>query len=105
MEKRKLESGKFLLILGILILLANLAFALELPKGVQAMVDFATHRAEYFSIALGVIGGLLSILSPCAFPVIGAFFAFTFKEKKNLVKMTLVFFIGLAFVYMMLGVA
>jgi cytochrome c-type biogenesis protein len=48
--------------------------------------------------------GVLSFLSPCTLPILPAYFAFSFQaDRKNVVMMTVVFFLGLATTLTLLG--
>lgn len=55
------------------------------------------------SIVAAFLGGVLSLLSPCSAAMLPAFFAYAFKEKTQLVKMTFVFWLGLATLFIPLG--
>lgn len=72
-----------------------------LPITVYAQDDVSSIFR--ISIIVAFLGGLVSFLSPCTAAVLPAFFAYTFKEKKNLVKMTLLFSLGLALMLIPLG--
>ena len=85
-------------------MLSSLVLAqLELPPGLQQGVKETLTNAQKLSFLVVFIGGVLSVLSPCILPTLPAFFAFTFKEKKNLTKMTFIFFLGFALVFVLLG--
>ena len=47
---------------------------------------------------------MLGIFSPCLLPFLPAYFSYTFKEKKNITKMTLVFALGFSIVFVIMGV-
>ena len=49
------------------------------------------------------LGGLLSLLSPCSALLLPAFFAFAFQSRGELVRRTLVFYVGLAVTLVPLG--
>ncbi len=55
------------------------------------------------SIPAAFLGGVLSILSPCSVALLPAFFAFSFRERAQLVRMTLIFWLGLATSFVPLG--
>jgi len=44
------------------------------------------------------------VLLPCTLAILPAFFAYTFKEKKEITKMTLVFFAGFSLIFVILGI-
>lgn len=90
-----------------LLLLAAAAFAHEsrenLPEGVHKLVDQAYERAGSLSLLVALLGGFLSFLSPCAWPILSGFFAYTFKERTQIAKMTLLFSLGLGTAYFLIG--
>lgn len=50
------------------------------------------------------LAGILSFLSPCTLPILPAYFAFTFQaNRRNIVFMTIAFFLGLATTMTALG--
>jgi len=55
------------------------------------------------SLIAALLGGVLSLLSPCSAAMLPAFFAYAFKERGQLVRMTFVFWLGLALVFIPLG--
>jgi cytochrome c biogenesis protein CcdA len=55
------------------------------------------------SFIAALIGGFLSLISPCSAAMLPVFFAYSFKEKRQLVKMTFVFYLGLATLFVPLG--
>ncbi|MFQ5946964.1 MAG: cytochrome c biogenesis CcdA family protein [Anaerolineae bacterium] len=53
---------------------------------------------------LAFTAGVLSFLSPCTLPVLPAYFAFTFQSsRRQVVAMSLSFFVGLAVIFSFLG--
>jgi len=53
---------------------------------------------------IAFMAGLISFLSPCTLPILPAFLAYSFKSsERNLLGMTLAFFIGLSVVFTILG--
>jgi cytochrome c-type biogenesis protein len=56
------------------------------------------------SFLIAFAAGVLGILSPCILPFLPAYFSYTFKEKKNITLMTLVFFTGFALVFVSMGI-
>ncbi|MEM3126614.1 MAG: cytochrome c biogenesis CcdA family protein, partial [Candidatus Woesearchaeota archaeon] len=79
------------------------ALALELPKGLQVLVEYSQKQALALSFLVAFLGGVLSFLSPCVLPLLPAFFAYAFEEKKQITKMTLAFFLGSTSVFILLG--
>jgi len=80
----------------------------DLPIGLQKIIDFNNQSTEDFalnvSFFIAFLAGMLGILSPCILPFLPAYFSYTFKEKKNITKMTSVFFLGFSLVFVILGV-
>ncbi len=55
-------------------------------------------------IPAAFLSGVLSFISPCSLPILPAYFAYTFKSsKKNVVLMTITFFLGLATTMTLVG--
>ncbi|HED05995.1 MAG TPA: cytochrome c biogenesis protein CcdA [Ignavibacteria bacterium] len=57
------------------------------------------------SLLVAFLGGVLSFLTPCALGILPAYFAFSFQEKRELVKMTFFFFLGMMVVFIPIGLA
>lgn len=86
------QSAKNVLVLVSVLAFADIAHAQE-PAVVQV---------SYF---VAFIGGIISLLSPCTAAVLPAFFAYSFKEKTQLVKKSFIFFIGLSIPLVLLGLS
>ncbi|HIH25316.1 cytochrome c biogenesis protein CcdA [Candidatus Woesearchaeota archaeon] len=97
-------NKRFILYCCMFLLVISSVLALELPKNLQLISDYNNTRIQSLSLLIAFLGGILSLLSPCVLPLLPAFFAFTFKESKNITKMTFVFFLGLASVFVLFGV-
>jgi cytochrome c-type biogenesis protein len=55
-------------------------------------------------IPAAFLSGVLSFLSPCSLPILPAYFAYAFQSsKKNIVMMTVTFFLGLATTMTLVG--
>src|SRR3989344_7919069 len=94
----------------ICILLALSLFSLvtaALPTNLEnlkkAEIDQAQLSLRSISFIIAFIAGILSLFSPCILPTIPAFFAYTFKEKRSITKMTGIFFLGFAIIFIILG--
>lgn len=93
----------------LLILLSSIAFAQELilPEGLKKAIEDNKQSSEDFlvkiSFFIAFVAGILGILSPCIFPLLPAYFSYTFKEKKEITKMTLVFFVGFSLTFVIMG--
>lgn len=70
----------------------------------QANVEIVTDFATRGSFLIAFFAGMLGILSPCILPFLPAYFSYTFKEKKDITLMTLVFFIGFSLTFVTMGV-
>ncbi len=94
------------LIVGFLLLIISsvaIATALELPPGVQKLLEYQQELAQSITFAIAFIAGIVSITSPCGFVLLPVFFAFIFKDRKKAVEMTLAFGIGLAIAFAIFG--
>ena len=55
-------------------------------------------------VILSFMAGILSFLSPCTLPILPAYFAVTFQVgRKRIAMMSLFFFLGLAFLFVLMG--
>ncbi|MBI4174224.1 MAG: cytochrome c biogenesis protein CcdA [Candidatus Aenigmarchaeota archaeon] len=64
--------------------------------------DAAVVQVSYL---VAFVGGIISLLSPCTAAVLPAFFAYSFREKTQLVKKSFIFFIGLSIPLVLLGLS
>jgi cytochrome c biogenesis protein CcdA len=55
------------------------------------------------SFVAAFIGGVLSLLSPCSALLLPAFFAYAFQSRRELTARTFVFYLGLATIFVPLG--
>ncbi len=80
----------------------------NLPIGLQKIAEYNNSYLSDFGVKISFfiafVAGMLGILSPCILPILPAYFSITFKEKKNITKMTLVFFLGFSLVFVAMGV-
>lgn len=95
-----------LLYLLIFLLVVTVTFA-QLPENLLKAQEYNTQVAKdavkNISFIIAFLAGMLSILSPCTYAILPAFFSYTFKEKKEITKMTLLFFLGSATDFVFLG--
>lgn len=72
------------------------------------IADYNDQKADFYlnniSFLIAFLAGIISLLLPCTLAILPAFFAYSFKEKTNLVKMTLVFFFGFAIIFVVYGI-
>lgn len=101
-----MRNKRVLLLAFFLIILSSFALAqLELPENVLKIIDFNEQQAAKISFIIAFLGGVFSLISPCVLPILPAFFAYAFKEKKDLIKMTTMFFLGAALIFVLMGIA
>ncbi len=79
----------------------------DIPSNLQKVTDYNTQQAEFYfknlSFIIAFIAGILAMLTPCSLAILPAFFAYSFRTKKEITKMTLAFFSGFAPVFIVLG--
>ncbi|MBI4447852.1 cytochrome c biogenesis protein CcdA [Candidatus Woesearchaeota archaeon] len=103
------KKNLFLLFFVIFLFFANYASAQsDLPIGLQKIIDYNSQYTSDFvvkiSFFVAFVAGILTIFSPCILPFLPAYFSYTFKEKKNITKMTLIFFFGFSLIFVTMGV-
>jgi|TARA_B100001971_G_scaffold68437_1_gene62997 cytochrome c-type biogenesis protein len=102
------KTKKLLIFFIFLVIISSYVFAQsEIPIGLQRIIDFNKQSTMDFAVKISFfvafVAGILGILSPCILPFLPAYFSYTFKEKKNITKMTLVFFLGFSTVFVAMG--
>ncbi|HII16540.1 TPA: cytochrome c biogenesis protein CcdA [Candidatus Woesearchaeota archaeon] len=105
-------SRNFALCLTIVIALAAFApFAFadaHLPDNLQKIVAYNDEMTASLlmklSLAVAFLAGTLTILSPCILPLLPAYLSYACREKKDITRMTLVFFAGFALVFSAFGI-
>jgi len=79
-----------------------------MPPAIQNIIEFnrlfAESIAANLSWPIAFLAGTLSVLSPCILPILPAFFANTFKDKRAITKMTFIFFLGFAAIFIAFGI-
>ncbi len=97
-----------LFIVTVIFLTSSVFAQSNLPIGLQKIIDLNNRSTADFAVKISFfiafIAGILGILSPCILPFLPAYFSYTFKEKKNITKMTLIFFLGFSLVFIAMGV-
>lgn len=95
------------LLIFLFFIIATFTSAQELPQSIVAIQQDNQATAEkillHVSLITAFLAGALTLLSPCVLPLFPAFFAYTFKEKKQITKMTLFFFLGFASMFVVMG--
>ncbi len=102
---RSMSVGRMILIgLGILIIGFLIFGSLGQPDS-DSQPGFGIQQQSFLVLAfLSFAGGLLSFLSPCTLPILPAYFAFAFQSgRKQIALNTLVFMLGLATMFALLG--
>jgi len=97
--------GRMILIgLGILLIGFLVLGTFTQPDG-SAQPGFGVQNQPFLILAmLAFVGGLLSFLSPCTLPILPAYFAFAFQSgRKQIAINTVVFMLGLASMFALLG--
>lgn len=81
----------------------------DLPPALLKIQEYNQQLAESMllkiSFFVAFIAGVLTLLSPCILPLLPAYFSYTFKEKRDITRMTLLFFLGFTVVFMSFGFA
>jgi len=99
-EKKPAQSGRFIaLVIVVMSAVALLILALFFGPAEEEI-----GASMLALIPAAFLSGALSFISPCSLPILPAYFAYTFKSsKKNIVLMTITFFMGLATTMTLVG--
>lgn len=104
----KLSTHKFLFLIIFILLISSAYGQLDLPDNIIKIKEYNEQYISDFSLKvtffIAFLAGILGILSPCILPLLPAYFSYTFKEKKNITLMTLVFFLGFSFMFVAMGI-
>src|SRR3989344_1524854 len=95
---------KIYLILLFLVLVPSALAQTGLDKINEYNQQQAVFYLQNLSFFVAFLGGIISVLLPCTLAILPAFFAYTFKEKGEITKMTLVFFAGFSLIFIILGI-
>lgn len=106
-----MKTKKILILICLTALITALAASAlaqsSLPANLQKIIDFNNKSTADFALKISFfiafLAGMLGILSPCILPFLPAYFSYTFKEKRNITKMTAVFFLGFSLVFVTMG--
>jgi len=95
------------LIIGVVGVLMLPGAQAVLPPALQKIVEYNNQETLSFaaniSFIIAFVAGMLGILSPCILPFLPAYLSYTFKGRKQITVMTIVFFLGFATVFVLLG--
>ena len=94
---------KIILVLILMSLLAGIAFAQELPIGLQKLKQQEQQLALSITFLLAFFAGLISMTSPCGIVLLPTFFSVVFKDRKKAVLMTSAFSLGLLAAFTIFG--
>lgn len=102
---RSLSTGKWLLIISVILLFAFLILGSVGQSAGDDQMRFGIQTQPFIVLAiLAFFGGLLSFLSPCTLPVLTAYFAFAFQsDRSRIAANTMAFMLGLATTFSLLG--
>ncbi len=96
----------FILILSAIFILFLLSSLFQISTSqIDRAIVLTQENLYNTTLFLAFIGGILTIFAPCLFPILTAYFAYTFKEKKELTKNTLIFFLGFISVFIPFGLS
>ncbi len=94
---------KYLFLMFIGLLLVSLASALQIPENILKAGQETLSTATKVSLIVAFIGGILGFFTPCTIGILPAYFAYSFETRKELVKATFFFFLGMATVTVPIG--
>ena len=94
---------KILLVLILMLLLIGIAFAQQLPIGLQKLKQHEQQLASSITFLLAFFAGLISMTSPCGIALLPTFFSVAFKDRKKAVLMTSAFSLGLLIAFTIFG--
>lgn len=104
----KLSTRNFLFLIIFILLLSAAHAQLNLPDNIVKIKEYNKQYISDFSLKvtffIAFLAGVLGILSPCILPLLPAYFSYTFKEKKNITLMTVVFFLGFSLMFVLMGI-
>lgn len=97
--------GRMIIIGLVIVLVGFLIIGSLTQSNAGDQTGFGVQSQPFFALAfLAFAGGLLSFLSPCTLPILPAYFAFAFQSgRRQIATNTLVFMIGLASMFAVLG--
>ncbi len=96
-------NKKIFLAVILVVLLSTLAYAQELPIGLQRLKQYEQQLASSITFLLAFFAGLISMTSPCGIALLPTFFSVAFKDRKKAMLMTIAFSIGLLIAFTIFG--
>jgi len=102
---RSWPIGRIILIGFGIVLIGFLVIGTVTQSGDTGQPSFGIQSQPFLILAfLAFAGGLLSFLSPCTLPILPAYFAFAFQSgRKQIAANTMIFMLGLASMFALLG--
>ncbi len=76
----------------------------QLPKGLQLLINQQTQLALSITFLAAFIAGLISLSSPCGFVLLPTFLAYSFSNRKKAFFMTSAFSLGMIIAFSFLGI-
>ncbi len=102
-QEREKHTGISARVIAMLVVLSAAIVLLVVALG-SGPAEEVVGASLLALIPAAFLSGLLSFISPCSLPILPAYFAYTFKSsKKNIVLMTISFFLGLATTLTLVG--
>lgn len=103
---RSLSIGQWIIIALAFVVVSFLIVGTLLQGGdADSQFAFGLQRQPFLALAfLALAAGLLSFVSPCTLPILPAYFAFAFQSGRRQIALnTLVFMLGLATMFSLMG--
>ncbi|MBI2546419.1 cytochrome c biogenesis protein CcdA [Candidatus Woesearchaeota archaeon] len=102
-----MKTKNIVIFLFLVLLFIPIAYPQQLPQSLLNAMASNQQDAEAnvrnISFLIAFLAGFISLLSPCTATTLPAFFAFTFKEKKDIFRVMLAFSAGFMTVFIALG--
>ncbi len=99
-----MKFQRILFIILFFSLMSVTALALELPVGVQKLVEHQNQLASSISLLIAFIAGMVTFTSPCGIALLPVYFSFAFKNRKESLYMTSAFSMGFMIALMIFGI-
>ncbi|PIN87530.1 hypothetical protein COV12_03345 [Candidatus Woesearchaeota archaeon CG10_big_fil_rev_8_21_14_0_10_32_24] len=97
----------FLFVFIIISLTSSVIADYNLPIGILKSIEYnqslAQEVLQNVSFFLAFLAGMTTLVSPCVLPLFPAYFAITFKERKNITLATSYFFVGFSSIFILMG--
>ncbi len=99
------QSVVRMIVIGLAILIVGFVVIGTFTQSGSEPTGFGLQKQPFFVLAiLAFAGGLLSFMSPCTLPILPAYFAFAFQSgRRQILANTMIFMLGLASMFALLG--